>query len=80
MSDRGTLHVFELSLPDRPSVAITKRRIREAALRCHWAAIAREPEISVLDSDRYEITVFAVDPDRVREVEAAVRSELAARS
>lgn len=79
VSERGTLHVFELLLPSRPSVAITKRQIREAALRCHWAAIAREPEINVLDADRYEVTVFAIDPDRVREVEAAVRSELAGR-
>jgi len=73
VSERGTLHVFELTLEDAPPAAQTKRRIREAALRCHWAAIAREPEIAVLDGNRYEVTIFAIDPDRVREVEAAVR-------
>ncbi|MCA9604786.1 MAG: mechanosensitive ion channel [Myxococcales bacterium] len=76
ISERGTLHVFELSLDGSPSVADTKRRIREAALACHWSAIAREPEIAVLDAHKYEVTVFALDPDRVREVEAAVRAAL----
>ncbi len=76
VSERGTLHVFELTLDGAPSVAETKRRIREAALACHWSAIAREPEIAVLDAQRYEVTVFALDPDRVREVEAAVRAAL----
>ncbi len=76
VSERGTLHVFELTLEGLRSVAETKRRIREAALRCHWAAIARDPEIVVLDADRYEVTVFALDPDRVREVESAVRAAL----
>lgn len=74
VAERGTLHVFQLSLPDRPAVAETKRRIRESALRCHWAAIARDPEIAVLDGDRYEVTIFALDADRVREVEEAVRA------
>ncbi|MCB9597441.1 MAG: mechanosensitive ion channel [Sandaracinaceae bacterium] len=74
VSERGTLHVFELDLEPSTSVADTKRRIREAALTCHWSAIAREPEIAVLDGHRYEVTVFALDPDRVREVEAAVRA------
>jgi len=76
VSERGTLHVFELSLGSRRSVAEAKRQIRDAALRCHWAAIARDPEVVVLDGDRYEVTVFALDPDRVREVEAAVRAAL----
>ncbi len=74
VSERGTLHVFELHLPGRPAVAETKRRIRESALLCHWAAVARDPEIAVLDADRYEVTVFALDADRVREVEEAVRA------
>ena len=77
VSERGTLHVFELSLDGPRSVAETKKQIREAALRCHWAAIARDPEIVVIDADRYEVTVFALDPDRVREVETAVRAALA---
>jgi small-conductance mechanosensitive channel len=79
VSDRGTLHVFELSLPGSPPVAETKRKIRESALRCHWSAIAREPEIAVIDADRFEVTVFALDPDRVREVEDAVRRAVKAR-
>lgn len=73
VSERGTLHVFELNLPGHPPVAETKQRIRESALRCHWSAIAREPEIAVLDADRFEVTVFALDADRVRDVEDAVR-------
>ncbi len=76
-AERGTLHVFELHFGAPPTVAETKRRIRSAALACHWSAIAREPEIAVLDAQRYEVTVFALDPDRVREVEAAVRAALA---
>ena len=68
------MRLFELALEGSPSVADTKRRIREAALTCHWSAIAREPDITVLDGQRYEVTVFALDPDRVREVEAAVRA------
>ena len=76
VAERGTLHVFELHLPGRPAVAETKRRIRESALLCHWSAVAREPEIAVLDADRYEVTVFALDADRVREVEEAVRAGL----
>lgn len=79
VSERGTLHVFELNLPGHPPVAETKRRIRESALRCHWSAIAREPEIAVLDADRFEVTVFALDADRVRDVEDAVRRAVGAR-
>lgn len=78
VSERGTLHVFELNLPGHPPVAETKRRIRESALRCHWSAIAREPEIAVVDADRFEVTVFALDADRVREVEEAVRRAVGA--
>lgn len=79
VGERGTLHVFELNLPGQPPVAETKRKIRESALRCHWSAIAREPEIAVLDADRFEVTVFALHPDRVREVEDAVRRAVGAR-
>lgn len=76
VAEHGTLHVFKLSLPDRPPVAATKRAIREAALSCHWAAVARDPQIAVVDGERYEVTVFALDPDHVRDVEAAVRRSL----
>lgn len=78
VAERGTLHVFELSLPNRSPVAETKHRIRESALRSHWAALAREPEIAVLDADRFEVTIYALDADHVREVEDAVRRSLGA--
>jgi small-conductance mechanosensitive channel len=78
VAERGTLHVFELNLPGHPPVAETKQQIRESALSCHWAAIAREPEIAVLDADRFEVTIFALDADRVREVEFAVRRAVGA--
>ncbi|MEQ8455295.1 MAG: mechanosensitive ion channel [Sandaracinaceae bacterium] len=78
VSERGTLHVFELTLPAAPPVAETKRLIRESALACHWSAIAREPEIAVLDADRFEVTIFALDPDHVRDVEASVRRAVGA--
>ena len=76
VEERGTLHVFELTLEDPPPVAEAKRRIRESALASHWSAIAREPEIAVLDADRFEVTIFALDADHVRDVEMAVRGAL----
>lgn len=78
VAERGTLHVFELSLSTEATVSETKQAIRDSALSCHWAAIAREPEIAVLDADRFEVTVFALDPDRVRDVELAVRRAVGA--
>jgi hypothetical protein len=78
VAERGTLHVFELALQDAPPVAEAKRKIRESALSCHWAAVAREPEIAVIDENRFEVTVFAIDSDRVREVEAHVRASFSA--
>ena len=65
-------------MPGARPVAETKRRIRESALACHWSAIAREPEIAVLDANRFEVTIFALDPDHVRDVEASVRRALSA--
>lgn len=78
VAERGTLHVFELSLPNHPPVAEAKHRIRESALRSHWAALAREPEIAVLDAERFEVTIYALDADHVREVEDAVRRGMGA--
>lgn len=77
-SNRGTLHVFELTLPGDLPVSEAKRRIRESALRCHWSVIAREPQITVIDANRFEITVFGFDSDRVRDIEDEVRRAVGA--
>lgn len=77
LAERGTVHVFELALDDAPPVAEAKRRIREGALTCHWAAVAREPRVEAKDERRYEVTVFALDADRARDVEAHVRRAVA---
>ncbi|MBX3271788.1 MAG: mechanosensitive ion channel [Sandaracinaceae bacterium] len=77
-SERGARHVFEIELPVGARLAEVKRRAREAALTCHWSAIARAPEIADLGGGRLAVTVFAIDPDRVDAVESAVRAALPA--
>lgn len=67
-------HTFTLVTARDLSVPETKATIREAALVCHWAALGRDPEVVPLDGDRFEVTIYALDADRVRDVERAVRS------
>lgn len=68
-------HVFRLALP-AGGVGDLKRRIRRRALLSHWAAVSRDPEVMVVD-DRVEVTVYAIDPDRGPDIEAAIREALA---
>ena len=74
-SERWARHVFEVDI-DEASVAEAKRRVRAAAVSCHWAAIARRPEVLSLGDGRYEVTVFSLDPDRAGDLERAVRTAL----
>lgn len=70
-----TPHVFQLSVPDGQSPAELKARVRRSAMLVHWSAISRTPEIALSDG-QLEVTVYAVDPDRGPDIEAAVRRGL----
>lgn len=67
-------HTFTLATA-RP-MPEAKAAIKEAALVCHWAALGRDPEVVALEENRFEVTVYALDADRVRDVERAVRRAL----
>lgn len=71
--DSVALHVFKLPVPPEVSVPDAKAVVREQALRSHWAALSREPEVQLVDDDTFEVTVYALDVDHGPEIEAAVR-------
>jgi small-conductance mechanosensitive channel len=74
--DGGAAHVFELDVPAKLSAGEVKDAVRQAALREHWASIACDPVITHTGGTRYEVAVFALDPDHGGDVEAAVRRRL----
>jgi small-conductance mechanosensitive channel len=63
---------FSVGLPAKADAATLSKELQEAALRCHWAAIGREPLVRAF-SDRLELTVYAVDSAHLGDVESAVR-------
>jgi hypothetical protein len=67
-----TPHVFQLSVPPELSPATLKTQVRHSAMLEHWSAVSRAPEIALHDG-QLEVTVYAVDPDRGPDIEAAVR-------
>jgi small-conductance mechanosensitive channel len=71
--DAGALHVFRISTPRELSSPEAKKRLREAILRCHWSSLVREPQVVPGGEDVFEVTVFALDPDRGPDIEAEVR-------
>lgn len=71
-----TPHVFRLPIGNASPAAL-KARVRRSALLVHWSTVSRAPEVT-LHGDHLEVTVYAVDPDRGPDIEAAVRAGLGA--
>ena len=74
--DRFAHHTFVVRAPGTMLTSLARARIREAALRSHWAAINREPEIKHTADNAFEVTVFALHPDRVLDIERTVAAAL----
>lgn len=74
--DGAHRHTFRLqgvpSGPDGPAA----ERIRHLAWLCHWSSAAQAPSVRPCEEDTYEVTVFALDPDRKLQIEAFVRKNL----
>ena len=62
-------------MEDDGSPAELKARVRRSAMLVHWSAISRPPEV-ILGDGHLEVTVYAIDPDRGPDIEAAVRRDL----
>lgn len=75
--EHTAFHVFRLTIPPSMSLSEAKQRVREAALLCHWSSFNRLPHCVVAADGQLEIMVFAIDSDRVAEIERAVRRALA---
>lgn len=75
-SEQPVAHAFRLPRDPRAQVAEQTASIRRAALRCHWAAVARPPAV-VLKTGELEVTVYAIDAAHGPDVESAVRQSLA---
>ncbi|HHO50075.1 MAG TPA: mechanosensitive ion channel [Deltaproteobacteria bacterium] len=75
-SDGAHRHTFRLEgLPsgqDEPAA----ERIRHLAWLCHWSSAAQPPSVRRGPDDAYEVTVFALEPDRGLQIEAFVRKHL----
>jgi small-conductance mechanosensitive channel len=74
--DHPAFHVFRIPLPARRSIADVRKQVVEAALLHHWSSVARLPLVVATEHGELEVTVFAVDPDRVADLETAIRSRL----
>jgi small-conductance mechanosensitive channel len=74
--DHPAFHVFRIPIPVARSIADVRKQIVEAALLHHWASVARLPLVVATEHGELEVTVFAVDPDRVADLEAAIRNGL----
>jgi len=70
-----TPHVFRIAVDEEASPADLKARVRRSAMLVHWSAVSRPPEV-ILGDGHLEVTVYAVDPDRGPDIEAAVRRDL----
>jgi small-conductance mechanosensitive channel len=77
VSENSTLHVFRMDLPRGLTVVDAKNRIRQAALRSHWSSVTRDPDVTFLGNDLFEVSVFALDTDHGPAIEDAVRQALA---
>lgn len=74
--DHPAFHVFRVARPRGRSIADARRLIVETALLHHWASVARQPHVVATDDGELEITVFAIDPDRVTDLEHELREAL----
>lgn len=70
-----TMHVFHLRTPEQLSIAEVRAAVRETALGVHWSAISRVPEVAAVTDGAFEVTVYALEPDRASDIEAAVRAD-----
>jgi small-conductance mechanosensitive channel len=73
-------HAFQVPVPKDRRVSSAKEEIRRAALLSHWSSVVREPLVELGDEQTLAVTVFALDPERAYEIEAAVRRALDGRS
>lgn len=70
-------HAFEVPFVQGLRVADARDTIRRAALTNHWSAVARDPVIEVAEGGQaFAVTVFALEPARGPEIEAAVHREI----
>jgi small-conductance mechanosensitive channel len=74
--DHPAFHVFRVALPTTRSIAEARKLVLEAALLHHWTSVARQPVVVATEQDELEVTIFAVDPDRVADIERAIRRAL----
>lgn len=79
VQDTVTVHAFEAHLPDGLSNIEGRTCIREAALRSHWSSLTREPKVSQVGENTFEVTVFSLDAEHGPHVERAIRQALARR-
>lgn len=75
--ERTAFHVFRVEVPAGMDLPLAKRTVKETALLCHWSSVARAPQVVAAGPGELEVTVFAVDGDRVGEIETVVRRSLA---
>lgn len=69
-------HVFRVERPAGLSIVELRSLVRQHALNCHWASIAREPDVETTEDGTLEVTVFSLDADHSPDVESAVRRAL----
>ncbi len=74
--DGAHRHAFRLEGPLASSDGPAAERIRHLAWLCHWSSPAREPLVRSEGEGGYEVTVFALEPDRGLQIEAFVRKNL----
>lgn len=74
VTDSVSLHSFEVARPETMEAVDVQTLIREAALRSHWSSLVREPKVSRIGDDAFEVTVFSLDAEHGAHVERAVRS------
>jgi hypothetical protein len=71
-------HTFRVRSVAGLSQPKLRSHIVESALLCHWSAPCRAPELGSADNGAVDVTVFVLAKDMACEVEAAVRTQLAA--
>ncbi len=71
-------HAFTLAPPAAVSLASVTEAVALAALTHHWASVAHPPEVTLTEAGTLKIGLYALDPLRGPEIEAAVRQAVAA--
>jgi hypothetical protein len=70
------VHSFLLDRSTGEDFSELKRRVIEAAMRCHWASVVHEAKVERRAEGAVEVSVFVHDADHASLVEAAVRRGL----